>query len=127
MKISESKKAISLQEAIERAAAGVIEMQEVFDNAYADELRRYEDVLRAAPSGSAQAIVSEIAPTRQRIKHSELELSLAIDVERTKEFSIQARVLNIGYSRRYAMAASDASRLKISVEQVLLSKEGKDG
>ncbi len=127
MKNPTNQKAISLQAAIERTAAGVIEMQDVFDDAYDDELRKYEDVLRAAPSAAAQAIVAEIMPARQRISHSELEFGVAINVERSTGFSIQARILNLGYERRYATAASDTSRLKICVEQVLISKEGKDG
>jgi hypothetical protein len=117
---------MSLQSALEHATAGVIEMQEVLDRAYADELRLYRDLLRTDPSGSTSSFLTELVPLRQRMEYSEMDFSVMIDLQRTHGFDIQAKMLNLGYEHRYGITRSEASRIKITVHQVPLQKEDQD-
>jgi len=117
---------MSLQSALEHATAGVIEMQEVFDRAYADELRLYGDLLRTDPTGSTGSFLTGLMPLRQRIEYSELDFSVMIDLRRTHGFDIQTKILNLGYEHRYGITRSEASRFKITVHQVPLQKEDQD-
>jgi len=113
--------ATSLGKLIERAAAGVIEtQQEVFDVAYAQELERFADVLGAAPSGLARTMVEQLLPVRQRVAQAELEFGVSIEIERRGGYSIGAKVLNLGYERRYGFTASESSRVRVTVQQVAL-------
>ena len=86
-----------------------------------DHKRRLEALAPLLPAAAASGnpeLARAFAPVALVLRQVEIEADLSIQRSRGRQAGIGARLLNLGYHRRYAYSATARSRLKLTVEQV---------
>jgi hypothetical protein len=90
-----------LTKTIAEIAAGFVETQRILDRAYL-----------ASISGDSPPL------QRQYLSHGEIGFQVSVERKLERGFGLEARLLNLGFSRRFEYAEMSRGRVELVVRQV---------
>jgi hypothetical protein len=105
----------ALHELLSRLALNAIDVQRLWDRAFAMEAEAFRFPGRVEPW--MEGFFSALAPARLAVDAFELETSLVLSASRTEGLALEALPLNLQYSTRYGTNFEKYSRIVIKVEQ----------
>jgi hypothetical protein len=116
--MAEPESAFELRQFLLGLAHNLIHQQAHLDAQYVAWLHAYLPVVRAARAVGHEQLARELAPTPLVIDRAELSAEVQVSRSEKQEFSLNVRLLNIGFMRRHQYAGFVRHTLELSVQRV---------
>jgi hypothetical protein len=116
--MAEPESAFELRQFLLGLAHNMMHQQARLDAEYVAWLHAYLSVVRAARAAGHEQLARELAPTPLVIERAELRADVQVSRSEKQEFSLNVRLLNIGFMRRHEHAGIVRHTLELTVQRV---------
>lgn len=99
-------------------AISLVAAQRVLDGSYRRTLAGFAESYRLLTDAGHHELARQVAPSRQYLTEGEITVRLSLSYARQRGFGLHARLLNLGFERRFSHTETSRAIFVFSLRQV---------